>query len=70
MTNAEPGPIPRDQAPADDDLREQIDALDEQAEAVVEREAAAGSGAGSAEDGRDDSGDDVVTSHPAPEPPD
>lgn len=60
MTNAEPGPIPRDHAPADDDLRAQIDALDEQAEAVVEREKDAGDGAES----------DVVPSHPAPEPPD
>lgn len=66
MTNAEPGPIPRDHAPADDDLREQIDAIDEQADAVVERETGAGDGASS----EDDSGDDVVTSHPAPEPPD
>jgi hypothetical protein len=58
MTNAEPGPIPRDHAPADDDVREQIDALDEQAEAVVERETGV------------ERADDVATSHPAPEPPD
>lgn len=61
MTNAEPGPIPRDHAPADDDLRAQIDALDEQAEAVVEREKDAG------DDGAES---DVVPSHAAPEPPD
>ena len=62
MTNAEPGPIPRDHAPADDDLRERIDALDEEADAVVERATEAGDGA--------ESEDDVVPSHPAPEPPD
>lgn len=61
MTNAEPGPIPRDHAPADDDLRERIDELDEQAEAVVERETGPGDG---------ESEGDVVPSHPAPEPPD
>lgn len=61
MSNPEPAPLPRDHAPVDDDLRERIDALDEQAEAVVEREAGAGEG---------ESEDDVVPSHPAPEPPD
>lgn len=61
MTNGEPRPVPRDHAPEQEELRGQIDALDEQAEAVVEGEAAS-----------DDEGgtEDVVPSHPAPEPPD
>jgi hypothetical protein len=72
MTNAEPAPIPRDPAPADDELRAQIDALDEQAEAVVDRETDAGD-APEDEDGPEsgaDSAEDMVPSHPAPEPPD
>ena len=60
MTNGEPRPVPRDHAPEQKELREQIDALDEQAEDVAEREAAADEA----------ESEDVVPSHPAPEPPD
>jgi hypothetical protein len=60
MTNGEPRPVARDHAPEQKELREQIDALDEQAEAVVEGETPAD----------ESESEDVVPSHPAPEPPD
>lgn len=60
MTNGETRPVPRDHAPDQEELREQIDAFDQQAEAVVE-------GATPADEGESE---DVVPSHPAPEPPD
>ena len=61
MTNGEPGPVSRDHAPEQEDLRERIDALDQEAEAVVER---------AAEPAGEEESEDVVPAHPAPEPPD
>ncbi len=65
MTNGEPRPVSRDHAPEQEGLRERIDAIDEQAEAVVER----AEQSGEAVDG-DGGNEDVVPAHPAPEPPD
>lgn len=67
MTNGEPRPVSPDHAPEQEELRQQIDALDEEAEAVAER--AAGGEKGEAP-GAPEREEDVVPSHPAPEPPD
>jgi hypothetical protein len=64
MTNPQPRPLPREDVPGPDDIREQIDAADARAEAeVAARHPAAG-------DGAEDVAEDVAAGQPAPEPPD